>query len=166
MPIVPLRLHTLPPLLTSQSTINTIMQSLLAPIPFFRALTDHLTRPVSGQSYPLLPAYFQITSPSHGTQLQNGAANKVTWVKGLLDDGLNTNARKNKETVERDLKVRSNFNSLWAIIITLTGLIQLFFLERTRESPKRSSLLCLQRSWKTSPVWRSLQCRRWIIAIC
>ena len=69
---------------TSQSAINAIMSS--APIPFLFVLTDHLTQPVTNQSYPSFPAYFQITSPSQGTQLQNGAANKVTWVKGLLDD--------------------------------------------------------------------------------
>ena len=50
------------------------------------SIPDHLTLPVTNQSYPSFPAYFQITSPSQGTQLQNGAANKVTWVKGLLDD--------------------------------------------------------------------------------
>ena len=80
------RLHTLPPLPTPQSTINPIIQSSSAPIPFPFALTDHLTQPVTNQSFPSFPAYFQITSPSQGTQLQNGAANKVTWVKGLLDD--------------------------------------------------------------------------------
>jgi len=30
-------------------------------------------------------SYFEITTPSNGTQWVNGAANPVTWVKGLLD---------------------------------------------------------------------------------
>ncbi|CAL1698612.1 unnamed protein product [Somion occarium] len=31
-------------------------------------------------------SYFIVTSPTQGTQLQNGAANRITWIKGLLDD--------------------------------------------------------------------------------
>ena len=43
---------------------------------------DHDCYPVLSES----PVYFVVTAPLKGGQWSNGAANQISWSKGLLDD--------------------------------------------------------------------------------